>query len=263
MSLSLLFSRLSSPSSLSHSSHNRCSRTLIILAGLNSVHPCLSWTGEPGTGHYSRSGHISSKQKGGSSSLTGQQQSSQCSPGYRQSSLPWRHSVCSGSTWCPPGSPRVFSIMLLSSHLAPSLDWWLFLHRCRTLQSTLLSFMKFLVDCWIISPARWGPSGWWHGCLVCRPHLPVLYHLQIAEGTLCPIIQVINEEVKLYWSQFWLLGWTTSDWPPAGLPAFDHNILSPAVQLVSSRHDCPLIYLVHILPVCHSGCCGRRCWKPW
>lgn len=56
---------------------------------------------------------------------------------------------------------------------------------------------------------------------------------KFAEGTLCPIIQVINKEVEWYW-------------PICGLPlnwfsAANHNPLGPLVQPVFNTPCCPLI----------------------
>lgn len=42
-------------------------------------------------------------------------------------------------------------------------------------------------------------------------------YCKLAKSALSPIIQVSNEEVKQYWTEYWPLGHTTSDWPPAGL----------------------------------------------
>ena len=44
---------------------------------------------------------------------------------------------------------------------------------------------------------------------------------KLAELTLCPII--IKEDVKRGWSQHRPVGYSTSDWPPAGLCAADHH----------------------------------------
>lgn len=52
---------------------------------------------------------------------------------------------------------------------------------------------------------------------------------KLAEGALCPQIPLTNKEVKWYWIPHRCLGFTTSDWLPAGLDATDHNPLSPAV----------------------------------
>lgn len=84
--------------------------------------------------------------------------------------------------------------------------------------------------------ARQGPSGLQHTYQVYQPLLPVLCHHKLAEGVLCPIIQVINEEVVWYWPQC-----TSSDWPLAGRCLIDDNPLNPAVQPVFSPPYCSLL----------------------
>jgi len=65
-------------------------------------------------------------------------------------------------------------------------------------------------------------------CIICK----------LAEGVLCPIFQLINEDDKQYRPQRPSLGYTTGDWPLAGFRASNHNHLSPAVQQVfSSSHS--------------------------
>ncbi|GAB0186707.1 ectonucleotide pyrophosphatase/phosphodiesterase family member 3 [Grus japonensis] len=41
---------------------------------------------------------------------------------------------------------------------------------------------------------------------------------RLAEGTLCPIMQIINEDVELYWTQYSPLGYTTSDYSAMAVP---------------------------------------------
>lgn len=55
---------------------------------------------------------------------------------------------------------------------------------------------------------------------------------ELAEGTLCHSIQVINEEIKQYWPSYQPLWYTTSDSPPTGLFSTDHNPLGLTVQPV-------------------------------
>ena len=55
---------------------------------------------------------------------------------------------------------------------------------------------------------------------------------KFAEGTLCPIIQNINEDVKQDQTPYWPLGYTTSYWPPTRPCATDHHPLGPAFQPV-------------------------------
>lgn len=70
---------------------------------------------------------------------------------------------------------------------------------------------------------------------------------EVAEGSLCPVVQVINEEVKQYWTQYQSLEYTTSYLPPTGLHATYLNLLDPAIKTVFNLHHC-----LFILPViCH------------
>lgn len=85
------------------------------------------------------------------------------------------------------------------------------------------------------------PSEWQHGHLVYQPLLQIFYHLQLAEGALCPFIQVINKDVKQCWPKYWPFGYSTTDWPPAGfVPAH----LTHQAQTVLSSHHCPFIWFV-------------------
>lgn len=71
---------------------------------------------------------------------------------------------------------------------------------------------------WSISPACCGPSEWQHNipfhqsltqfCIICK---------------LCLKVHLINEAVKWYWPQYEPLGYTSSDWPPAGLGAVRYS----------------------------------------
>lgn len=42
-----------------------------------------------------------------------------------------------------------------------------------------------------------------------------------------------------HWPHCWALGYTTSDWTPAGLCAGDHSPASPGVQIVFRQPHCP------------------------
>lgn len=68
-------------------------------------------------------------------------------------------------------------------------------------------------------------------CVTCR----------LAEGTLCPSLEVINEDVKWYRTWHQPLGLTPADWSPVTLRANDSNPFSPAVQPVFSSSYCPLL----------------------
>ena len=67
-------------------------------------------------------------------------------------------------------------------------------------------------------------------CITCK----------LAEDMLCPISQVINEDVEKDWPQYWFLGYSATYWPPTGLRAMDHNLLGPAIQPVFSSCYRPL-----------------------
>lgn len=43
---------------------------------------------------------------------------------------------------------------------------------------------------------------------------PLNFVCILSEGTLYPIIQFINEQVKQDWTQYYPLGFTASHWPP-------------------------------------------------
>ena len=67
---------------------------------------------------------------------------------------------------------------------------------------------------------------------------------RLAEGTLCPIIQIINEGIKQDWNQYWPLGYTTSQWPPTRLHATDpgpsHSVSFQSTSLSPPVHTAPL-----------------------
>lgn len=59
-----------------------------------------------------------------------------------------------------------------------------------------------------------------HMTLWCTGHsaqFVVIY--QLAESGLNPTIQIVNEDVEQFWSQYSLLEYTASDWPPGGYHA--------------------------------------------
>ncbi|KAK4810782.1 hypothetical protein QYF61_008754, partial [Mycteria americana] len=96
-------------------------------------------------------------------------------------------------------TPRSFSARLLSSWVAPSIYWCLglFLPKCRTWHFPWLNCMRFLSahfssllrSLWVA--AR--PSG----ISASPPSFGVISKL--AEGTLCPSIHIINEDVEQDW----------------------------------------------------------------
>lgn len=48
-----------------------------------------------------------------------------------------------------------------------------------------------------------------------QPLLPVLHHIKLAKGAVCPITQLINEDVNEHWPQYQPLTYANSNWPPA------------------------------------------------
>lgn len=100
-SLSLLFSRLTSPSPLSLSSYGRCFSSFIHLSGYSPVCPCFSCTEKPRTGHNSPgvASSVLSSEEGSAPSTCWQQL--QCSTRCHQPPLPHGH------TWgCVPWGIR-------------------------------------------------------------------------------------------------------------------------------------------------------------
>lgn len=49
--------------------------------------------------------------------------------------------------------------------------------------------------CQPLSPDPWGVSGWQHNPLVCHPPYQICATSKVAEGALCTIIQITNEDV--------------------------------------------------------------------
>ena len=64
---------------------------------------------------------------------------------------------------------------------------------------------------------------------------------KLPEGAACPVIQVVDEDVKHFYHQCQSLGHTTGGWPPVGLCAAAENPISPAVQPVFSLPPHPFI----------------------
>lgn len=92
----------------------------------------------------------------------------------------------------------------------------LFLPRCRTLHFSFLN--KRYVSVHFSSLPR---------SLRMAAHISFSSQFYIsykpAEGTLCPNVQVINEDIQQCWAQYWPLGYTTIDSSPAGFCDTDHK----------------------------------------
>lgn len=91
------------------------------------------------------------------------------------------------------------------------------------------------------SKTFWCISHFLEFCVICR----------LAEGTLYPSTEVINEDAKQSRPLHWPLGLTTGDWPLVVLHAASCNSLSLAVQSVfcslSTSLACTLSLLHHVI----------------
>jgi len=77
-----------------------------------------------------------------------------------------------------------------------------------------------------------------------------------AEGAVCPIVWVINENGEQFWVQYWPLGYTINVWPLGGLCAAKHNSFS-LVLSNSSLSTSLSIYLIYASSVCDWVSYGR------
>ena len=137
-------------------------------------------------------------------------------------------------------TPRSFSAKLLCRRSAPSLYWCtgLFLPRCRSLALALVELHQVPLHP-TLQPVQVSLNG--STALQCISHLSQFCVIsELAEGTLCPFIQV-NDEVEQDWAAYWPLGNTTSYRPPTRLSAADDNPLSSAIQTILNPPPCPLI----------------------
>lgn len=147
MPLSLIFSRLNNPSSLSLLSlYDRCSKTLISIMVLyrscSSI--CLYSTWKPSSGP-SPTGLTWAQQRGKITSLSLMMRLCLTQPRLLLAAF-----ATTAHWWLmvilPTTTPNAFSAKLLSSQAASSLCWCtgLFLQRYRTSQLPLLNFMRLL-----------------------------------------------------------------------------------------------------------------------
>lgn len=222
--------------------YERCPSPLTTIMVLRSTHPSVFMTGseEPITPNVPHQGWIEGKNQLPWPTINVLPKTAQV---CWISVLQWCiASLC--SIWCLPGHSGLFfsPAKLHSTSLAHSmyLHMGLFFPRCSTWHFPLLNFPSD--SCWPVSSNC--KSEWWHSTLVPQPLLQVLYDpvtCQLAEGTLCPIIWVINKDVKHRWSWSQPLEYATNDYPSPGLHAADHNPLSPAVHPVFTPAHCPVI----------------------
>lgn len=56
---------------------------------------------------------------------------------------------------------------------------------------------------------------------------------RLSDGTLCPIIQNIIEDVKQTWTQYCPLEYSSSYWPPNGFQATDHYTMALSFRQLS------------------------------
>ena len=111
-------------------------------------------------------------------------------------------------------TPRSFSADRLSRQLCISCRLVSFLPRCLSLHFPLLTSWHTPVELiWRVAQL--------FGLSVTL--LPFFYHQQTCWECTLPIVHVINAKVEQYWPQYVLLGFCSSDWTPAGLPATGHR----------------------------------------
>lgn len=112
-------------------------------------------------------------------------------------------------------TPRFISADLVSKQLPISCCLVSFFPKHRFLHFQLLTS-------WLISPDCWALFVELHNHLACQSLLPTFSPVisKLPESTL-PIIQILNEKVERYWLHYALLWFSSSDWPPAGLPTTD------------------------------------------
>lgn len=118
---------------------------------------------------------------------------------------------------------------------------------CRTLYFSLLGFTKFLSTHFSCP----GPS-WWR---ISHP-FQICVISKLAKVTLCPIIQIINEDVEQDCALYWLLGYITSYCPPIGLCS--HELSHSASFQPTSLSAQP----AHTSSASLWRCYGRQCKKP-
>ena len=128
-------------------------------------------------------------------------------------------------------TPRSLSTELLSYESIPNLYWCmgLFLPRCSTLHLPWLNYIRFL-SAQLSSLSRSHRMAAAFRCISHSSQFCVISKL--AECKLELFIQVIDEEVKQDWAQYWPLRDTTCYQPPTRLSAADDHSLSSALQPV-------------------------------
>lgn len=144
-------------------------------------------------------------------------------------------------------SAKLLSICLASS-LTQSMD--LFIPKCQ-IWHLPLNFMSFLSAHF----SRF--SEWYQTRLV----YPVYHSFQfclvciLAQEALCPIIQVVNEDVKEYQPQCQALWLFASDWRSGGLCPADHSLVGLAFEQVSIH------LIIHFPSLDCISLPGRLLWE--
>lgn len=152
---------------------------------------------------------------------------------------------------------RAISAKLFSHWFIPSLSWHMGFFLFPGVGLKHFPLLKSWHSCLPIYPAYQGTSemaAQVSGVSVILCSLVII--CKVVEGVLCPIIQLINEVVKQYWTQYQWPEHNPSDWPAAGLCATAHNSLSFADSFQSIS---PSVYSVHTLCTCSWGCYGCQC----
>lgn len=115
--------------------------------------------------------------------------------------------------------------------------------------------------CQLISPACQGPSGWLWFASYCSQFWVI--H-EFTKGALYPIIQVINEDVKQHWSQYWLLAYFLRNWSPLDFAWLTITLwVHPFRQFFIYLTVCSSSsYSTASLWESHRGQCQKPHWSP-
>ena len=116
-------------------------------------------------------------------------------------------------------TPRSFFAELPSSWLTSSLYWCLglFLPRGRTWYFALLKFTKFLLVYFSIPLRSFCMAAQPSGVSAAPPNF--VLSATLLRVHLFPWCRLLMKLFEQYWLQYWALGYTAGDWPPARLHA--------------------------------------------
>lgn len=231
------------PSSLSLSFYQRCSMqslTFWCFAGLFQVCACFSYTGEPR--NKSRISNVASVELNGgkgSPSLTIWQCSSSCS--LVCYCLPLLQTGTDDELNLTTRMPIRFLECFFPACCSPSCTGaWVY--SSRIWHFSLLNSMRFLFAHFssLRCSFQWQPNEAW--CIIQSSQCHIVCSL--AECTLDPLFDEMNEEVKHCLTHTWPMGYTINDWPLTRLCATIHNLLNLPVKSSCDSHPCLLTYLV-------------------